>query len=220
MKRSHFIFCLFLFATSLFAFSPEKSFIEDRAKFLSEDERKTYTAIATELHDRIGFSLYLYTAESEVRDPKRFTDSLQNAASETDSLSAFFFVDGTARFRAFSCAPATQKFISADAAESIAQKVLLPEFRKGNPGLGILLFEAEVAKNVARMNDIRLKTPLPRPTKEGIPTVAWVLIFAVIAVVIVAYAYFAKQASEAKRREKIREFGGFPHQTFDSGFGE
>ncbi len=220
MKLTHFLTSLFLFATSLFAFSPEKSFVDDRAKFLSEEERKTFAAIATELHDRIGFSLYLYTAETEVREPKRFADSLRNAAFNADSLSAVFFVDGSARFRAFSCAPAIQKFLSADAAESIAQKVLLPEFRKGNPGLGILLFEAEVAKTVARMNDVRLKTPLPRPTKEGIPTVAWFLIFAVIAVVIVAYAYFSKQAAEAKRREKIREFGGFPHQTFDSGFGE
>ncbi len=211
---------LFLFlAISLFADSP-KNFIEDFGKFLSENERNSYLAIAEELHEKTGFSLYLYTAREEVRDAAAFADSLCRESREEDSLRAVVFLDGSAHNRAFKMSPAASKWISSAVAERLAQKYLLPEFRKENYGHGILVFSAEVSKHIARLNDVRLLSPMPRPTNDGIPTMAWFLIFIVLAAVVIAFAYFVRQSSQAKRRGKVRDFGGFPHQKFNSGFGD
>lgn len=210
---------LFLFlAVSLFA--APKNFIDDFGKFLSENERNSYLAIAEELHEKTGFSLYLYTASGEVRDAAAFADSLCREYAEGDSLCAVIFLDGSAHNRAFKMSPEAAKWISSDAAERLAQKYLLPEFRQENYGHGILVFGAEISKNVARLKDVRLQSPMPRPTNNGIPAMAWFLIFIVLASVIIAYAYFVRQSSQAKRRGKIRDFGGFPHQKFNSGFGD
>lgn len=210
---------LFLFlAVSLFA--APKNFIEDFGKFLSENERNSYLAIAEELHEKTGFSLYLYTASGEVREAAAFADSLCREYAEGDSLRAVIFLDGSAHNRAFKMSPEAAKWISSDAAERLAQKYLLPEFRQENYGHGILVFGAEISKNVARLKDVRLQSPMPRPTNNGIPAMAWFLIFIVLASVIIAYAYFVRQSSQAKRRGKIRDFGGFPHQKFNSGFGD
>lgn len=210
---------LFLFlAVSLFA--APKNFIDDFGKFLSENERNSYLAIAEELHEKTGFSLYLYTASGEVRDAAAFADSLCREYAEGDSLRAVIFLDGSAHNRAFKMSPEAAKWISSDAAERLAQKYLLPEFRQENYGHGILVFGAEISKNVARLKDVRLQSPMPRPTNNGIPAMAWFLIFIVLASVIIAYAYFVRQSSQAKRRGKIRDFGGFPHQKFNSGFGD
>lgn len=210
---------LFLFlAVSLFA--APKNFIDDFGKFLSENERNSYLAIAEELHEKTGFSLYLYTASGEVRDAAAFADSLCREYAEGDSLRAVIFLDGSAHNRAFKMSPEAAKWISSDAAERLAQKYLLPEFRQENYGHGILVFGAEISKNVARLKDVRLQSPMPRPTNNGIPAMAWFLIFIVIASVVIAYAYFVRQSSQAKRRGKIRDFGGFPHQKFNSGFGD
>lgn len=210
---------LFLFlAVSLFA--APKNFIDDFGKFLSENERNSYLAIAEELHEKIGFSLYLYTASGEVRNAAAFADSLCREYAEGDSLRAVIFLDGSAHNRAFKMSPEAAKWISSDAAERLAQKYLLPEFRQENYGHGILVFGAEISKNVARLKDVRLQSPMPRPTNNGIPAMAWFLIFIVLASVIIAYAYFVRQSSQAKRRGKIRDFGGFPHQKFNSGFGD
>ncbi len=210
---------LFLFlAVSLFA--APKNFIDDFGKFLSENERNSYLAIAEELHEKTGFSLYLYTASGEVRNAAAFADSLCREYAEGDSLRAVIFLDGSAHNRAFKMSPEAAKWISSDAAERLAQKYLLPEFRQENYGHGILVFGAEISKNVARLKDVRLQSPMPRPTNNGIPAMAWFLIFIVLASVIIAYAYFVRQSSQAKRRGKIRDFGGFPHQKFNSGFGD
>lgn len=210
---------LFLFlAVSLFA--APKNFIEDFGKFLSENERNSYLAIAEELHEKTGFSLYLYTASGEVREAAAFADSLCREYAEGDSLRAVIFLDGSVHNRAFKMSPEAAKWISSDAAERLAQKYLLPEFRQENYGHGILVFGAEISKNVARLKDVRLQSPMPRPTNNGIPAMAWFLIFIVLASVIIAYAYFVRQSSQAKRRGKIRDFGGFPHQKFNSGFGD
>lgn len=210
---------LFLFlAVSLFA--APKNFIDDFGKFLSENERNSYLAIAEELHEKTGFSLYLYTASGEVRDAAAFADSLCREYAEGDSLRAVIFLDGSAHNRAFKMSPEAAKWISSDAAERLAQKYLLPEFRQENYGYGILVFGAEISKNVARLKDVRLQSPMPRPTNNGIPAMAWFLIFIVLASVVIAYAYFVRQSSQAKRRGKVRNFGGFPHQKFNSGFGD
>ncbi len=210
---------LLCLSASFAAILPE-DFILDRAKLLSEEERKSYSAIANELQAKTGFSLYLFTADSEVQDPARITDSLLQTAEERNPVCAVLFLDASARHRGFSLSNDAQKSFSKNAAESNAQKFMLPEFRKGRYGFGILLFEAEAAKHVARMHDVRLQVPLPQPEKDGIPTIAWILIFAVAATVVIAYAYFSKQASRAKQRERFREFGGFPHDGFNSGFGK
>lgn len=219
MKLKICLFCFLAFALPLFAFSQAESPIDDRAKFLSEKERSSFTAYVDELYDKTHFSLYLYTASSEVRDPKPMADSLLNAGLENDSLRAVIFVDGSSHYRYLSISPAAQKFISNATAERLAQKYLLPEFRKDRYGQGIIVFGAELAKNVARLNDVRLQSRLPRPTKDGLPGIAWFLILAVVATVIIAFAYFVRQSHRAARREQIRKFGGFPHQKFDSGFG-
>ncbi|MCR5027737.1 MAG: TPM domain-containing protein [Fibrobacter sp.] len=219
MKLKICLFCFLAFALPLFAFSQAESPIDDRAKFLSEKERSSFTAYVDELYDKTHFSLYLYTASSEVRDPKPMADSLLNAGLEHDSLRAVIFVDGSSHYRYLSISPAAQKFISNATAERLAQKYLLPEFRKDRYGQGIIVFGAELAKNVARLNDVRLQSRLPRPTKDGLPGIAWFLILAVVATVIIAFAYFVRQSHRAARREQIRKFGGFPHQKFDSGFG-
>lgn len=219
MMSKFFFIALFCFSASFAALSPE-DFILDRAKLLSEEERTSYSAIAGELHAKTGFSLYLFTAESEVLEPTRVADSLLQTAAGEDSIRAVLFLDISTRHRGFSLSNAAQKFFSKDAAESNAQKFMLPEFRKGRYGFGILLFEAEAAKHVARMHDVRLQVPLPQPEKDGIPTIAWILILAVAATVIIAYAYFSRQAALARQREGFREFGGFPHDGFNSGFGK
>ncbi len=219
MKVKRFLSLLFVFTISLFAGEP-RNFIEDFGKFLSENERNSYLAIAEELHEKTGFSLYLYTASGEIRDAAAFADSLCREYAEGDSLRAVIFLDGSAHNRAFKMSPEAAKWISSDAAERLAQKYLLPEFRQENYGHGILVFGAEISKNVARLKDVRLQSPMPRPTNNGIPAMAWFLIFIVLASVIVAYAYFVRQSSQAKRRGKIRDFGGFPHQKFNSGFGD
>lgn len=219
MKFKIVLFCFLAFALPLFAFSQAESSIDDRAKFLSEQERSSFTAYVDELYEKTHFSLYLYTASSEVRDPKPLADSLLNAGLENDSLRAVIFVDGTSHYRYLSISPAAQKFISNAVAERLAQKYLLPEFRKDRYGQGIIVFGAELAKNVARLHDVRLQSRLPRPTKDGLPGIAWFLILAVVVTVIIAFTYFARQSRRAARREQIREFGGFPHPKFDSGFG-
>lgn len=218
MNVKRFLPLFFVFVIPLFAREPG-NFIEDFGKFLSENERSTYLTIAEELHAKTGFSLYLYTASGEVRDASAFADSLCRDNLEKDSLRAVIFLDGSARNRTFKASPLASKWISPDVAERLAQKYLLPEFRRENYGHGILMFGAEISKNVARLNDIRLQSSMPRPTDNGIPTAAWFLIFIVLASVVVAYAYFVRQSSKARKREKAREFGGFPHQKFDSGFG-
>lgn len=217
MKR---LLALFLVLTVSLLADEQKNFIEDFGKFLSENERNSYLAIVEELHAKTGFSLYLYTASGEVRDAAAFADSLCREKTKENSLLAVIFFDGSAHHRAFKMSPEAVKWISPDAAERLAQKYLLPEFRKENYGHGILVFGAELSKNVARLNDVRLLSPMPRPTEDGIPTMAWILIFIVLAAVVIAYAYFVRQSSQAERRGKIRDFGGFPHQKFNSGFGD
>ncbi|MBP5246859.1 MAG: TPM domain-containing protein [Fibrobacter sp.] len=213
------LFWLFIAVIPLFAFSPEESPIDDRAKFLTEEERATFETYASELFEKTHFSLYLYTASSEVRNPKPLADSLCQSGMENDSLRAVIFIDGSSHFRYLAASPAAQKFISDEKAERLAQKFLLPEFRKDRYGQGIIVFGAELAKTVARWNDVRLQSRLPRPSKDGLPGIAWFLMIAVLAAVLIAFAYFARQNLRAKRRSKIREFGGFPHQKLDSGFG-
>lgn len=218
MKIEIFLFSVLLLACSLFSFPPE-DFVEDNGKFLAENQRSVYRSIAMELREKTGFSLYLYTADENVQNAGALADSLCELGEAGDSLRAVVFLDASGNHRAFKASPHAKKWISDEAVERLAQKYLLPEFRKENAGNGILLFCAEVAKNVARLNDVRLQAPMPRPSKDGIPTVAWLLLFAVFAAVIIAYAYFVRQSAQAKKRSKIREFGGFPHQKFDSGFG-
>ena len=111
MKFKIVLFCFLAFALPLFAFSQAESSIDDRAKFLSEQERSSFTAYVDELYEKTHFSLYLYTASSEVRDPKPIADSLLNAGLENDSLRAVIFVDGTSHYRYLSISPAAQKFI-------------------------------------------------------------------------------------------------------------
>ena len=203
----------------LFAFSQEESPIDDRAKFLSEEERASFEAYADELYEKTHFSLYLYTADSKISDPKPIADSLCQVGVENDSLRAVIFIDGSSHFRYLSTSQSAKRFISEKTAERLAQKFLLPEFRKDRYGQGIIVFGAELAKTVARWNDVRLQSRLPRPSKDGLPGVAWFLMIAVLAAVLFAFAYFARQSHIAKRRERIREFGGFPHHKLDSGFG-
>lgn len=219
MKIKLFILLSLAFSGLLFALNPE-NFIDDRGKFLSESERNAYSAIALELYQKTGFALYLYTAEGEVPDATALADSLCANETGKDSLRALILIDGNAKGRAFRTTVPASRWISSAAAERLAQKFLLPEFRREAFGHGILVFEAEVAKNVARLNDVRLQSPMPRPTKDGIPAMAWFLIVVVLASVIIAYAYFVRQGAEAKKRGRIREFGGFPHQGFNSGFGD
>ncbi len=219
MKLKKILFFWIAFTTTLFAFSQEESPIDDRAKFLSEEERASFEAYAGELYEKTHFSLYLYTDDSEVRNPEPFADSLCQAGVQRDSLRAVIFIDGSSHYRYLATSPAAKKFISKEMAERLAQKYLLPEFRKDRYGQGIIVFGAELAKNVARLNDVRLSSRLPRPSKDGLPGIAWFLMIAVLATILVAFAYFARQSHRAKRREKIREFGGFPHHKMDSGFG-
>ncbi len=218
MKLKFFLSALLFYASSLLAVTPG-IFVEDFGKFLSESERGVYLAIAEELHEKTGFSLYLYTAGENVRDASAFADSLCRENLEKDSLRAVVFLDASAHSRSFRISPEASKWISPDVAERLAQRYLLPEFRKENYGKGLLLFGAELSKNVARLNDVRLLSPMPRPTEDGIPKAACILIFIVVASVVIAYAYFVRQSSQAKRRGKIRDFGGFPRQKFNSGFG-
>ncbi len=213
-----FLSALLLYASSLLAVTPG-IFVEDFGKFLSDGERSVYLAVAEELHEKTGFSLYLYTAGENVRDASAFADSLCKENLEEDSLRAVIFLDASAHNRSFGISPEASKWISPEAAERLAQKYLLPEFRRENYGQGILVFGAEVSKNIARLNDVRLQSPMQRPTDDGIPRAACILILIVIASVVIAYAYFVRQSARAKRRGKIRDFGGFPHQKFNSGFG-
>jgi len=219
MKPQTLLFFLLTITATLFAFSQEESPIDDRAKFLSEEERISFETYAKELYEKTHFSIYLYTENSEVQNPKHFADSLCNAGVQEDSLRAVIFIDGSSHYRYLATSSAAKKMISDEAAERLAQKYLLPEFRKDRYGQGIIVFGAELAKNVARWNDIRLNSRLPRPSKDGLPGIAWFLMIAVLAAILVAFAYFARQSHRAKRREKIREFGGFPHHKMDSGFG-
>lgn len=218
MKIKIFLLSVLLFACSLFSWAPE-DFVEDNGKFLSENQRTVYRSIAGELREKTGFSLYLYTAGENVRNAGALADSLCDAGEANDSLRAVVVLDVSGNHRAFKASPLAEKWISDAAAERLAQKYLLPELRRENTGNGILLFCAEVAKNVARLNDVRLQAQMPRPSKDGIPTVAWFLLFAVFSAVIIAYAYFVRQSAQARKRAKVREFGGFPHQKFDFGFG-
>ena len=110
MKFKIVLFCFLAFALPLFAFSQAESSIDDRAKFLSEQERSSFTAYVDELYEKTHFSLYLYTASSEVRDPKPIADSLLNAGLENDSLRAVIFVDGTSHYRYLSISPAEVYF--------------------------------------------------------------------------------------------------------------
>lgn len=212
------IFFFLILVCAIFAKPFEDGFVEDHAKFLSEDERAAFERIAGELRERVGFSIYIYSADDEVLDPAAAADSICGEAAG-DSARAVIFVDRTARFRAFALSQAAEKFLSKESAERLAQKFLLPEFRKDHYGNGLILLGAEMAKNVARWHDVRLESPMPRPSENGLPTIAWILILAVAGAVIVAYAYFVRQAKLASRRDRIREFGGFPHQKFNSGFG-
>lgn len=216
MKTAFFLF-LISFST-IFAKPFEHAFVEDYAKFLSEEERNAFEQIAVELHERTGFSVLIYSADVDVPDPASYADSICREASG-DSARAVIFVDKTARFRAFALTPVAERFVSKESAERLAQKFMLPEFRKDLYGKGLILLGAEIAKNVARWHDVRLQAPMPRPSKNGLPGIAWVLIVAVFGAVIVAYAYFVRQEKLASRRDRIREFGGFPHQKFNSGFG-
>ncbi len=218
VKLKFFLSVFLLLAPSLFAVTPG-TFVEDFGKFLSESERSAYLAIAKELHEKTGFSLYLYTSGENVREASAFADSLCRENLEEDSLRAVVFLDASAHNRSFRISPKAARWISPDVAERLAQKYLLPEFRKENYGHGVLMFGAELSKTIARLNDVRLLSPMPRPTEDGIPKAACILIFIVIASVVIAYAYFVRQTSQAKRRGKIRDFGGFPHQKFNSGFG-
>lgn len=213
------IYLLLAFAVSLFAFAPSASPVDDRAGFFSEKERATFEEFTRELYSRTGFSLYLFTADKEIAQVKSLADSLCESGATEDSLRAVIVIDGSTHSRAFAISPAAKKFLSDETAERLLQKFLLPEFRKDRYGYGILVFSAEIAKYIARLNDVRLTTPLPRPSKDGIPPIAWFLIFAVVASVVIAYAYFVRQSKRAKRRERSRDFGGFPHSRFDSGFG-
>lgn len=209
---------LLLFVVSLFGFAPDGDPIDDRAYFLSEKERLTYRQFTEELRNKTGFSLYLYTAASRISNVKLLADSLCRDEMGNDTLRAVILIDSSAHSRYISISPAASRFVSENVAERLAQKYLLPEFRKDRFGHGILVFAAELSKNVARLHDVKLATPLPRPSKDGIPAIAWLLIAAVFILVVGAYIYFVRQGSRVQKRQAIRDFGKFPHQKFDSGF--
>ncbi|MCK9182794.1 MAG: TPM domain-containing protein [Fibrobacteraceae bacterium] len=210
------VFALFLFISTS-AFAAESAYIDDHAKFLSEEDRHTYTAIAEELKSKTGFSLYLHTSNSEDEYPeataKLICDSLDG------NLRALIYIDLNGAHRAVAKSASAEDLLSKPLVERLAQKSLLPQFRKDAHAKGILLFEAELAKSVARSKDVRLNVRMPKADDNEMPTTAWVLIAIVFGSLIAAFVYFSKQNSKAKRRQKIRDFGGFPHQKFDSGFG-